>query len=31
MFLPFWKLIGFIFAWNLFELGLKELGLIKSK
>ncbi len=31
VFLPFWKFIGFIFVWNLFVEGLKQLGLVKSK
>ena len=31
VFLPFWSLLGALFAYNLFLEGLKKLGLIKSK
>ena len=31
VFLPFWGLIGALFAYNLFLEGLKRLGFIKSK
>jgi hypothetical protein len=31
VFLPFWQLLGAIFAWYLFVEGLKKLGLVKSK
>jgi len=31
IFLPFWSLIGAIFAYYLFLEGLKKLGLVKSK
>jgi len=31
IFLPFWKLMGWLFVYCLFIEGLKKLGLVKSK